>query len=81
MAALMVERRRGTTAIRRSRPWKRKLGLCRASTRDYEASAPTILANGGRRRCGHGDGHRRGPCAALRPYQAQRGSKAVAVVR
>ena len=56
MAALKAERRRGTTAICRSRPWKHKLGICRASTCNYEASAPTISAKGGRRQCGHGDG-------------------------
>ena len=44
------------TAICRSRPWKHKLGICRTSTCNYEASAPTISANGGRRQCGHGDG-------------------------
>jgi len=56
VAALKAERRRGTTAICRSRPWKHKLGICRASTCNYEASAPTIAAIGGRRQRGHDDG-------------------------
>ena len=42
-------------AMCQRRPWKRKIGLHHASTRDYKASAPTISTNGGRRRCGHGD--------------------------
>ena len=46
MAALMTERRRGTTAIRRSRPRRLDLGLGQVPTDHGEASAQAIKANG-----------------------------------
>ena len=56
MAALMAERRYGTTAIRRSWPRRLDLGLSQAPTDHGEASAQAIKANGGRRCPSHGDG-------------------------
>ena len=68
MAAFMAWRRCGSTARRRSWPWKLDLRLGQDYTNYGKAISITIAANNERRRCGHGDGARRpntGGAAAL----------------